>query len=644
MHCDTTRAALLDFSNGETGPLRAWAIRRHLASCAECAKEFAALQQFNITLRRADLVPPENIPAPVPTRRAPLRRTLAAAMAVLIVGALFLLPTLDQSRRNAQNPGAAIAAALSRVNTWHFAGWKQVDGKQVSWEVWGRRAPLLYYERVGDIITWDDGKRRLRVFAPDAALKRPQGLLIKSAVTDTTADVGFQGDPAYQSLVSDQVNHSSFGDGFTTLYAQTPAVAKFRRQWYMGMSGVNENKLYTISKQDWLPMTYQLHFENPKFARDTEYLEVHYDVDLPDYVVNPPSPDGYSVIDFTQSATEAAAPSGSQIAESHGFQVQAEPVGMDKEGNVLIAVRGWLGGNRLLKDTTFTLNVSPLDGNSTAAGISNGKACKYLYALNSSVAPGGDILLPYAPLEPSDVAVALPKTFLLTLSASPQVQVRASDLILADGSIWPETLAEYLVTENFRYHLAAPSPAVANLAVAVPPGTDKTFRLPTQRDADEQRRIYYALSFDFQSAFYEKILPPKVWKRFRNPDGSLNYYEINSEIPAQKIDFLQHKYAAEYKQAEQSFRRRAAYWQQKVVALPPTTPPGSGTAYDVRLIRSIQRTNDLVLLALSYEKTGDKANQDKTLHQLIRETDHQSAFSDLRRRAEQALRTGTFPQ
>ena len=46
MRCDTVRTALLDFSNGETGLVRTWAIRRHLAACADCTEELASLQQF----------------------------------------------------------------------------------------------------------------------------------------------------------------------------------------------------------------------------------------------------------------------------------------------------------------------------------------------------------------------------------------------------------------------------------------------------------------------------------------------------------------------------------------------------------------------------------------------------------------------
>ena len=44
------------------------------------------------------------------------------------------------------------------------------------------------------------------------------------------------------------------------------------------MGDVNENKLYTVGKRNWLPTTYRLHFDNRKFARDTEYLNVQYDV------------------------------------------------------------------------------------------------------------------------------------------------------------------------------------------------------------------------------------------------------------------------------------------------------------------------------------------------------------------------------
>lgn len=632
MNCKSVRAHLLDFVHDETGPLRSWVIRRHLAACADCAEELAALRQFTAALRRADLVPPEAAPLPMP-RRAPLRRVLAAAVAVLLVGGLLLLPTLNQNRRNAQNPGAAIAAALGRVNTWHFSGWKLIDGQKVPWDVWGRRTPWLYYERVGDTITWSAGKQRVRVFAPNLALKRPNGLTIKTSEDQAYFDLGFLEDPAYQTLVNSRQSGADFGDGFTSLYQQTSAVARFRRQNYTGMSGVNENKLYTISKRDWLPMTYQLHFENRKFARDTEYLRVRYEVDLPDGVIRPPSPDGYRVIDFTQPAKAVIAPVGS-IAESHGFRVQAEPAGMDKAGNIMIVTRGWLGENRLREGSAFRLNVSPFDSN--VFGVRQEKRVRYLYASNFSVPPSDDVYLPYIPLEPSKVSRSLPDSFQLSLSASPQVLVRSSDQLDANGGTHPVTRTESLMTETFWWRLPLPRP-IKSLSAAVPLTVGPRFRLPSERDLCDQRRIYYNLSYDFQGTFYEKVLPQAMLRKFRNPDGSLNYYRVNAGVPFKQLDALQSKHLAEYKAIEQGFRRRAVYWQERKIAALSRMQDVSPRE------RHWRRQDDTFLLAKLYKIAGDPAGMKRTLRRLIEDTRTDPALGILHRQAQYMLRTGQFP-
>jgi len=628
MRCDTVRAALLDYSNAETGPVRAWAIRRHLAACAGCAQELAALRQFTATLRRADLVPPLSAPVTVPARRMPLRRALAAAAAFLLVVGLFLLPTLYQSRRNAQNPGAAIAAALGRVNTWHFSGWKLIDGKQVAWDVWGRRKPFLYYERVGDMTTWADDKQRVRVFAPNAALNRPHGLVIRTTADQTYFDLGFSEDPAYQSLVGDGRARTDFGDGITSLYQQTLTTARFRRQYPLGVSsGVNANKLYTISKRDWLPTGYQLHYDGAKLARDTEALDAWYDSDLPNAVLQPPPADGYGVVDFTPSAKHV-----------YGFKVDVQPVGMDTSGNVVIVARGWLGGNRLTPGSTFSLNVQPYNG--IVSGERRGRTIKYLYATNSSLPPGSDIYMPFAALEPSQVAHALPDTFWLSLSASPQVQVRSSDLIFADGSTHPVTSNEDLINQMFQWRMRLPKP-VSDLAAALPPDARSLFHSLNERELYGRRRFYYSSSSDFQAEFYEKVLPEAALRKFRRADGSLDYYRVNGGLPPQQLDALQHEHAAEYKILEQGFRRRAIYWQKRAIA--ELKGKQDLPAYQSNVPINFLRRDDTLLLAKLYRDGGNKVGMRRTLRQLIADTQADPSLGELHRQAEYMLRTGQYP-
>ena len=639
MHCEAARAHLLDYLNDETGPVRAWAVRRHLAACAGCAQELAAQRRFTATLRRADLVASLSVPVAFPARRVPLRRALAAVAAVLLVAVLFLLPTLYQGRRNAQNPGAAIAAALARVNTWHFSGWKLIDGRQVPWEVWGRRSPWLYYERVGDTTTWSDGKQRLRVFAPNPALKRPQGLVIKTSGDQVNGDLSFLEDPAYQSLVNSQRAQADFGDGSTKLYAQTTAVARFRRQNFTGMGGVNENKLYTISKRDWLPMTYQLHFDNAKFARDTEYLSVRYDVDMPDAVVNPPSPGGYSVVDFAQPVKEAAQPTSS-LAESHGFRVQAEPTAVDKEGNILIVAHGWLGGNRLLRDTTFTLNVSPFGQVLFFAGRGQQKI-KYLYASRSSVPPGDNIYLPFLPL---DVLQALPDTFALTLTASPEVRVRASDQIDENGGSHPVTTTESLFTTTFHWLLPLPHKPVGNLNTALP-SDSAVFHLPSEYDRAEQRRVYYFLGSDYQYIALKQVAPQLVQAGAMNPDGTVGMVSASGAISVNMkmvnaVEAVTKRYPNVFQAAKRKFRARAVSWQQRKLELLPT----GGATHEERYENLLKYADDVELLAICYDRAGDKTGRDRTLRRLIRECQSLPQRGGLlRRQAEWSLHTGQFP-
>lgn len=611
MRCDTTRAALLDFLNGELGFLPAWAIRRHLTTCASCRAELAALRGFTQTLRRADLVPPE--PAVVlRPHRTPRRRVLATAAALLVAGLLILLPTLHQNHQAAQNPGAAIAAALGRVNTWHFSGWKLIDGQEVPWEVWGRRTPFLYYERVGEAVSWSDGKQFVRVFPPNAALNRPHGLIIKTIPDETPGGGGFLDDPAYRVLAATYPTGANFGDGFTTLYAQTLTEARFREQYSAGVSeGVNANKLYLISKHDWLPTTYQLHYDSKTFERDTEFLTVRYGSALPDAVLAPPAADGYSVVDLS-----------SEVSRPDGFRVTATPVAIDKAGNLVISARGWLGGNPLTPGSLFSLDVQPHSGMFTATRRS--QLIKYLYATNFAPIPGGEILMPFTPLEPSEVATGLPDTFSLSMQATPQLLVRGSDRVDSDGTLRPSTHAENLLAKQFTWRLSVPKP-VATLPV----------KFPSSINVAEVRRIYYYMGYDYTYTALKQLAPQLARTGVITKDGFWT-----TDGPASKaVEALKKRHPAVFLAAKHKFRARAAYWQAQKLAL-----MSQGEALDwQRGNLRVHYAYDLQLLALCYQMAGDTAKRNHTLRRLLVYLKGDASFGVLRRQAIYSLHTGSFP-
>lgn len=621
MRCDTTRAALLDYLNGELGVLPAWTVRRHLAACASCRAELAALQGFTHTLRRADLVPPE--PAVAPRRyRTPRRRVLATAAALLTVGVLLLLPALHQSHQAAQNPGAAIAAALGRVNTWHFSGWKLIDGKKVRWEIWGRRTPFLYYERVGEAVSWSDGKQFVRVFPPNAALNRPHGLIIKTAPDQTPGGGGFLDDPAYQTLAAVNPSRTNFGDGYTTLYAQTLTEARFRDPYSEGhiSQGVNANKLYTISKRNWLPTTYQLHYDSKTFERDTEFLTVRYGSALPDAILLPPAAESYSVVDLS-----------SAVSRPDGFRVTASPVAIDKAGNLVISARGWLGGNPLTPGSVFRLDVQPYNGTFTATR--RGQLIKYLYATNSSLVPGAEILMPFAPLEPSEVASGLPDMFSLGMQATPQLLVRGSDRIYSDGTLRPSTNYENLLAKQFTWRLSLPKP-VATLPV----------KFPSAINVAEVRRIYYFVGYDYNYTALKQIAPWLIQAGAMNPDGMVGMINPNvsiSDLMTQlnAVKAVEKRHPAVFLAAKHKFRARSAYWQAQKLALMPQ----GGATHEERENRRVHYAYDLQLLALCYQMAGDTAERNKTLRQLLAYLKGDASFAGLRRQAAYSLRTGSFP-
>lgn len=321
---------------------------------------------------------------------------------------------------------------------------------------------------------------------------------------------------------------------------------------------------------------------------------------------------------------------------------------MDKEGNVLIVTRGWLGGNRLTHDAAFSLDASPFGG--PASGEYQNRKFKYLYASHSSSPPGDEIYYPYTPLEPSEVARSLPDTFYLTLSASPQVKVRSSDRPDSGGRMQPVTQSESLVTETFRWTLPLTSKPVPSLLALLPADQRRELMAPGQLPGEtqqrfpvqafeynlaEQRRAYYFMGYDYSYTALKRAAPQLAQTGALTQDGMLN--------PAvdglAEVEAVRKRYPEVFKKAEQEFRARSVYWQKRKLELLPTDGATSGERFILRQRRIVE----LQLLAICYRKAGDPAGRIRALQELLRESRAQPEFAGFRRQAEYSLRTGEFP-
>ncbi len=618
MTCDSVRPELKAFLDTELAPVAAWRVRRHLQQCASCATELEALRRFHDRLRAADVVPgDDHVRSPlVPRRSAPAWKLAGGALATAaLVAVLLILPTWQESPRGMD---AAVGAALARANTWHFSGWKEIGGRRVPWDVWGRRRPFLFYEKVGEDITFDDGTQRLRVFPADPTLNRPQGLVIRTA----TQKDGFNGfGPSVEDMASLWDWRQGAGGFAPTPYRRTVSTVDFRLQYPAGVGyGVNANQLYTINRFTWLPTRYQLQFSTDKFHRDVENLQASYDVDLPDAVVTPPAPTGYGRVDFAGS-------------DSLGLNVQATPVDVDRAGNVLVRVRGRLGDVPVMPGSTFTLSASA--ANSQPFGLYGGEVVRYLPmdALGYQfTAPNGDVLLWLARLEPGIGASDLPTSLRLTVSVSVNVRDQATDFVGLQDQLYSRSQTETLLTKDFSWALPLPSrPTVGDIQASpdwhFPWGYS---RWPLEYYLDQARADeYYLDSYGYQADVFRQVAPGLIRQGVLNPDGTPNTSHMSNYS---WLTTIYREYAKDFAAAKQRKRARAVYWLQREIATLPTTAQGT----QWRLVTMQQ-------LAKYQQVAGQRAQSRQTLRRLIRALKKLPGTNGVRRQAEYALRTGIFP-
>lgn len=439
---------IIHFAAGELPAVERWLLQRHLRACGACRNAWSGTTALRRQLRALTERPTDpaldarvlgalSAARPAPRSRAP--RKLLPARVGLVVGAAALAAA-GTFPLWGPLPGVAagdVRAGLAGVESWHGQGWKTVEGRKVEWEVWGRRAPYLYWARVGDQIRFDNGRERLEVTA--ASRSGRSGFVLRTrsrlGLDDWTIhpDRLFAAGAAEPQPAAANWRTSTFT---TRLPGETTQAARTVQ--------------FVVDRKACVPIRYVIRPDNA--VEPTESLALDYGAALPPSVTQPNWPQDYRVIDLLRKGPglTAAAPG---MATAGGFSAQATPLAIDRAGNVLVRVRGWLGGMPLDAGAPFMLWVSDREVGGSAPAAADERGRKYRYVpleglrLMQHLRLNGDRLMLFAPARPLDRKTPRPRrlTLTLNLAAAPSNQLNP-----------PPGFDSVSAMEELRWHLALP--------------------------------------------------------------------------------------------------------------------------------------------------------------------------------------------
>ncbi len=250
------------------------------------------------------------------------------AITLTLVTCLLVYPRVTRP----VNAAASVYQALAKVNTWHLTGWKLQDGHQVAWEVWGRRKPFFYREQIGSSIVLDDGIQRLSIYGPRPGIQSGGICLIHPSLRDDD-NVPW----SYTRMVLQWRDAGKPGQRT----AKGP-VFNFNACNMDGL-GVNTDHLYFVDGGTWLPTRYEKRTypaDHEKSRHAVEVLDAEYDVSIPASASAAVAPPGYRTFDAMK--TPDRVPREGTVS-ANGLTLHCQPLAMDKLGNVLVQLRGWLG-------------------------------------------------------------------------------------------------------------------------------------------------------------------------------------------------------------------------------------------------------------------------------------------------------------
>lgn len=289
---------------------------------------------------------PESAPvrSPKERRERALRNAGAMAMVLVLLGVFaWLFTPLVISLMT--DPAAEAIEAVKDANTWHIYGWEIQNKKKVAWEVWGRRKPFFYYERLGDRITYDDGRQRVEIIPPAEYYPPNPGVVIKTISQPKGINDGqdlskmFSGPSASMKPIR-RTSHD-------LVYQTFDSGGDFLGTGLFGVGVVTHN-LYFVDRrthdpdrmQEWMSM-----FDKAPLTL-VQDVAVELNKPIPQGIAAPVAPAGYPVFDATAPLTSPDLPRENSVTED-GLTAQATAVSMDEAGDVLVRVRGWFGNTRL---------------------------------------------------------------------------------------------------------------------------------------------------------------------------------------------------------------------------------------------------------------------------------------------------------
>lgn len=419
-------------------------VRRHLHSCSACAEAAHAITLLGTEARRwrAAQAPPAALRQRILSglefapeepgllrRQEKQREAFRWAGVSLATAALVLWLTLAPQGRHGRILAATVRQALQGVNTWHLQGWKLVEGKRVSWEVWGRRSPFFYRERLGAQVIQDDGAERVQVFPPDPAIGRPGGLVVKTSSRP--------GNEAEDKGLDFATRYAAWPDNMKPWQETRDQVVFNENDAGMQGPGTVTDNLYTVDKQTALPVQIEVRRGNNRTpARLTsEFLTAEYDVPLPDSGGTPRGPSNYAVLDATGSTPVSRLPR-ENAASASGVTVQVTPLGEDADGNILVKVHVWLGnvllGTPHLPFFAFAEVLHNLGGRaSSPPAVHDDQGRGYVGVELQDGPPNriaDDRLIVLSPLEPLPAQAQRPRQMTLTLRVAPAITVAVSGM------------------------------------------------------------------------------------------------------------------------------------------------------------------------------------------------------------------------
>jgi hypothetical protein len=510
MQCQRVREELMVLTHRERlASARRYAeVWRHCLGCAACrgvwwrlkrdgrdARHLPALSvPLGLRARVMAALPAEAAPAAAGPRASAHRRVAPWMTKVSVgIGLTVLLIALVPWKGGLRG-GAAVEAAVQSANTWHLRGWKVVRGRQIPWEVWGRRTPFFYGEQLGDELNFDDGAQRVRTLPKDPA-GNPRALRLPSGETPS--------DQWWASL--------AMGTGWRKMikpWRETRDTITWRGH-DSGMQGPysQADSYWTVDRHTWLPIRYEYHVgwaDHSAPKQVTEVLAAEYDVALPDTVTVLRLPAGTLVID-TLREPGGTVPS-ENVQRAHGVTLQVTPLALDPDGIVLAKVSCWLGNLKLGADGTETYagvgtNVryrTFRETQDTAYHADDGtRYVDFRWPHVGLEFPNGDMLIVLAPLEPRPKDTPLPRSLTLHLEVGPQIATPS-------GSSAP------LFTQEFVWTLPLPERSVPiRIDDYLPPGQRERVRFaPGADDSTVEGNIasarahQYELQNDFDRAIY----------------------------------------------------------------------------------------------------------------------------------------------